>query len=108
VSSYIKDLVANIQKSFAQGKHDIQFNFDLIKKDIQMALAVPLGLIVNELITNAYKYAFINEDDNETKTIKIDFESINNSSKYQLYVADNGKGDKGTAFTIVLEEPKET
>jgi two-component sensor histidine kinase len=48
--------------------------------------AVPLGLILNELITNAFKYA-INENH---KSLKIHFEKLDDS--YKMVVKDNGKG----------------
>ncbi len=50
--------------------------------------AIPLGLIINELITNAYKYAFLDKKDNELNI------SINklDSENYKLIVSDNGVG----------------
>ncbi|WP_203258462.1 histidine kinase dimerization/phosphoacceptor domain -containing protein [Hyunsoonleella ulvae] len=91
VYSYIKELVANIQKSLDVGKNSIQFEFNLLKKDIQIALAVPLGLIINEIITNSYKYAFTDIKDQDN-TITIGFHQIENTTKYKLIIADNGKG----------------
>ncbi len=57
-----------------------------IKLDIDMA--IPLGLILNELISNAYKYAF------EGKTegaISVELKRVG-EDQLQLEVADNGKG----------------
>lgn len=62
-----------------------------MKKDIEIALAVPLGLIINELITNSYKYAFT-DGFSADKAISIDFHPIENTSKYNLQITDNGKG----------------
>jgi len=45
-----------------------------------MELAVPLGLMLNELITNSYKYAFLNHD------------NLENKISISLIVKDNGKG----------------
>lgn len=50
--------------------------------------AVSLGLIVSELITNAFKYAF-NERENNTLTILL---SILEDKRYQLIIRDNGIG----------------
>ena len=50
--------------------------------------AVPLGLILNELVSNAYKYAF--QDTQEGK-LSISVESLGDG-KYQLTVTDSGAG----------------
>ncbi len=50
--------------------------------------AIPLGLIINELITNAYKYAFV-----ENNTGKLDITIIRlDNDNFKLTVSDNGKG----------------
>lgn len=50
---------------------------------------IPLGLILNELITNSFKYAFNNK--NETGEIIIDLERLE-SNKFRLTYRDNGPG----------------
>ncbi len=50
--------------------------------------AVPLGLILNELISNAYKYAFSGKQGGE---LLISIESMGDH-KHQLIVEDNGEG----------------
>jgi two-component sensor histidine kinase len=50
--------------------------------------AIPLGLILNEILTNSMKYAF---PENQKGEIKVDFK-INNQGKFQLDVSDNGIG----------------
>ena len=50
--------------------------------------AVPLGLIMNELLTNSYKYAF---DTQKEGLIKIDLEPLN-PGDFILNYADNGPG----------------
>ncbi|WP_396638534.1 histidine kinase dimerization/phosphoacceptor domain -containing protein [Maribacter sp. R77961] len=108
VSSYIRELVDNIQKSFDQSKNAIQFQFDLQEKKIQIGLAVPLGLIINELITNSYKYAFANKTSNAS-TIAITFHQVKNSPKFLLAITDNGIGmpssfdiENATSFGLQL------
>lgn len=49
--------------------------------------AVPLGLILNELITNAFKYAFDNSGGKLMITVKAE-----NEHSYSLIVKDNGSG----------------
>ena len=49
--------------------------------------AVPVGLILNELLTNAFKYAFPND---RRGAIKVEFRK--ESDSYSLAVADDGVG----------------
>ncbi len=57
--------------------------------------AIPCGLLLNELITNALKYAFPEETKGE---IKIDLER-HKQNKLRLSIADNGIGfPKGLDF----------
>jgi len=83
---YIPSLVYDISKSYDY-KHAIsyKFNIDDIYLDIQKAL--PCGLILNEIISNAFKYAFIN---NKHAQLSISMKEQNN--KYILCIKDNGKG----------------
>jgi two-component sensor histidine kinase len=74
--------------------------------DLDMDTAVPIGLIVNELLTNALKYAF---PENEQGTIHISLEKT--ADNYlKLRVNDNGVGKteglapKGTGFGTQLVE----
>jgi two-component sensor histidine kinase len=55
--------------------------------------AVPLGLILNELLSNAFKYAFPENtmDNSDRKFILIKLETIN-ENKLLLLVSDNGIG----------------
>lgn len=68
------------------------------KLNVDIDTAVPLGLIVNELLTNTLKYAFTQE---QNGIVSISLEKQSNGSLH-LEVADNGKGKsgvtKGTGF----------
>ena len=61
---------------------------EIISNDIELDIdtAIPIGLILNELITNAYKYAFTNKTGIITISIK------QNVHDYELEVHDNGTG----------------
>ena len=62
---------------------------------ILIDIAIPLGLIINELLTNSFKYAFAN---NENGTINISSNyflqeaNIKSSKKISLRYTDSGKG----------------
>ncbi|MDQ3191701.1 MAG: tetratricopeptide repeat protein [Bacteroidota bacterium] len=59
------------------------------------ATAVPLALVINELVTNSIKYAFTDKKEGEINITLFPLES----EKWKLTVADNGKG-------LPLEEQK--
>lgn len=66
-------------------KVTLELNVESIKLDINAS--IPLGLIVNELITNSMKYAF---PEGRKGTINIDFYGENDY--FVLKIADNGVG----------------
>ena len=51
-------------------------------------MAVPLGLLVNELVTNAYKYAY---PEGEGGEVRITGEALD-EGRYRLEVSDSGRG----------------
>jgi len=59
--------------------------------DIPLTAAVPLGLIVNELVTNALKYAF---PDRKSGVVLVDFSR--EGDDFRLLVEDNGVGMSNT------------
>jgi len=90
----MKDYVLNLSESIldnfgAAGKVDLVLAMEKLELDIDTA--VPLGLIINELITNAVKYAFP-DNQNGTLTIKLEKPS---STVLHLMFSDNGVGKSG-------------
>lgn len=79
---YIKELVHYLQDSFDTGNH-IQFEQNIEPVKLDVAHAVPLGLILNEAISNSIKYAFPGE---RKGTISISL------SKTLLTIKDSGIG----------------
>ena len=51
-------------------------------------MAIPIGLLVNELVTNAYKYAY---PDGQTGEIRI-VGRCRHGTSYEIEVADSGRG----------------
>lgn len=84
---YIEQLTAGISGSFqfTDKKVNIIIRAEAVELDI--IHAIPCGLILNELITNSYKYAFADRDQGE---ICIGFHKLNDV--YELRIADNGLG----------------
>lgn len=84
---YFERIVFEIQQSF---EHDIEVEYDT-NCTLSSESAIYCGLIINELLTNSFKYAF---DENESGFIKIIF--LKNDNEYSLLYTDNGKGYDST------------
>ena len=90
-SQYIKELSQQVSRSneFQGARISVKVKADNIKLGIDTA--IPCGLIINELLTNAFKYAFPN---NQPGEIRIHMQLKANKS-YELIVNDNGVGLPG-------------
>lgn len=87
IQSYIDDLVGTIHQSFHSKHRNIDFQVTAEGIDLDIDTAVPLGLIVNELATNAYKYAF-----SQVKDGILTISMKRNMDMYRLIIKDNGPG----------------
>ncbi len=87
ISLYIRELVSYLADSFSNGQR-IRFEFDVEPLELDVSQAVPVGLILNEAITNSIKYAFPNER-NGIITISL---SSRADHTCMLTIADNGIG----------------
>lgn len=88
IENYLQQLVSYLGSTFAGQNKDVSVTVDAGNINFDIDTAIPLGLIVNELVSNAYKYAF---DKHSKGTIHIGIKPIN-EMEYELEVADNGKG----------------
>lgn len=91
---YLGELVANIERSYSGIFPEVKLNLSLAVDLIHIDAAVPLGLILNELVTNAYKYAF---PKGGPGNIEVTFVKLPNH--FYLRVSDDGVGlPKDIAF----------
>ena len=86
--SYASELVDSIIKSFTNETVVIDFKVESENESFDLEVAVPLGLILNEAITNAVKYAFT---DLQSGLIEIHLKHIS-ADNYSLVIKDNGIG----------------
>lgn len=87
-STYVKSLCGNIARTYANQQANVQFDYQIDDAYLPMDTAIPCGLIINELISNSFKYAFVNRP---TGVISIHFFNMQDDD-YKLIVADNGVG----------------
>lgn len=89
LSQYIKDLTDSIVDSFQLEKQKIEIHIDSEIEKIGLKSLIPIGLIINELVTNSFKYAFFGK---ESGNINILVKKHNESpSKISLIYSDNGE-----------------
>ena len=84
---YIHSLTRDIFNTYITSRGRVQLQIDVENVMVDVNSAVPLGLIINELVTNSLKYAFPDDKDG---IIRIYFHK--NGDEYVLEVSDDGLG----------------
>lgn len=88
IRDYIEDLVSMLKASFDDKANKIEFIVSGENKQVLFDTALPIGFIINELITNSIKHAF-----NEIEYRMISFKlSTDEFHHLVLEYSDNGKG----------------
>lgn len=84
---YVRQLMEGLKESFSIPGKSIQLLHTVEDCEISGSLAITLGLIINEAVTNAYKHAF---RDSQVGLIRVDMEL--NGPIAVLSIADTGGG----------------
>ena len=85
MEEYIEALLLDIEQSMFKIDSNIELKID-VDASLPLGKAVYIGIIINELVTNSYKYAF----ENNSGSIFISLKRVQNH--YELVVLDSGKG----------------
>jgi len=83
---YVESLVQNIKDSYNVNIKNIKITLELDDYELGIETAIPLGLIINELVSNAIKHAFMNQEGN------ILLKLTKSDDIYELTIRDDGKG----------------
>ncbi|XDD46137.1 PAS domain S-box protein [Leptospira sp. WS39.C2] len=101
---YIEDLVYSLHDIFVLNPSKIRFDVKLEDIRLDLKRTLPLGLILNELLTNALKYAYPNEKGGDIRV-----QLTKSSENVLLTVGDDGVGlpdsvniEKGNHFGYEL------
>ncbi len=86
-SEYIVTLVKNLFYSFETDRQKIRANFDVDEIHLSLDTSIPCGLIVNELVSNALKYAF-----SEGGEGAVFVQLKKDGEKIKMVISDNGVG----------------
>ncbi|GGD37777.1 sensor histidine kinase [Muriicola marianensis] len=88
MQGYIESLINSVQSVFMKGGHNINITIDAEGVELDIDRAIPFGLILNELVSNSFKYAFPEEKDNA----KIYIHLRKNGDQGYFEYSDNGVG----------------
>ncbi len=85
---YLTKLLKYITNTYKINGREIQNNIYVEDISFDIDVAIPIGLIINELVSNAYKYAFTYQKKGKINVILRKIEN----EKYLIRVSDNGIG----------------
>jgi two-component sensor histidine kinase len=86
--SYVRELSEYLIKSLKGANNKVTLNIDIPDIELGIDTAIPLGLLINEAITNSLKYGIKGDHEGEIH-IAIKKE---NEHEYELNIGDNGAG----------------
>lgn len=87
-SEYVVNLSQNLIHTYSNSYSEIKLNLDVQTIFLNLDLAIPSGLIINEIVSNAIKYAFTDNSEENTITMVMFTEGEN----LKLIIEDNGIG----------------
>lgn len=137
LSQYVDELLDFISETHEQDGQSIEVHKDIDPVTLPMIQAIPCGLILNELITNAYKHAFMDRDEgniyltlsagpNDFVTLEVEDDGVGLPDDFNIYSSTsmgmtlistlvkqiNGSLDlstgKGACFEITFEMGKQS
>ena len=86
LKNYVPMLANNLSRAY-RGNGCIEIKIDVGEVYLGIDHAVPFGLVINELLSNSFKYAFENGSHGEIRIF-----SRSSDNEIELAISDNGKG----------------
>ncbi|QMU27139.1 sensor histidine kinase [Adhaeribacter radiodurans] len=83
---YITDLAESLMESFGVSKGELKLDLCISVAELDVDKALPIGLIINEWVTNAFKYAYPNVPEPHLSI------NLQDNNGLQLLIQDNGPG----------------
>ena len=85
---YVQELCEYLVRSVKGNSNNIKLNLDIDDNKLSIDTVIPLGLIINETITNALKYGIPEDEPGE---ISISLQNLKDH-RFIMYIGDNGVG----------------
>ena len=86
---YVQELTEYLVKSVKGRNKNATINIDIPDIELGIDTAIPLGLLINEAVSNSLKYAFV---EHENGQIGITLRKDSAQNTYNLHISDNGIG----------------
>ncbi len=96
---YLNELVLDISRLSSNKEQSIDVNISSELEHVGLKTIVPLGLLLNELLTNSYKHAFSGQKEGAISIKFLEFEP----SKLKLTYEDSGKWNEDNQRGFGLE-----
>ena len=87
IKEFINDISESLMQAYGHNRNNFILTLNIENEMMDVDKAIPLSLIINELVTNAFKYAY-NNIAKPVLTITL----TKKQNDMQLFIADNGKG----------------
>lgn len=87
IADYIPRLTDHLQQMYANASNKIEIIYDIPQVNIDIKTAIPLGLIINELVSNSFKHAFKGINEGVIRLV-----AKNTPDKLLFTISDNGTG----------------
>ncbi len=88
LNDYIEDIVESLKSSYAATSAAVSVTTDLKEISVSIETAIPLGIVVNEILVNTFKYAFPGESGGEIRISLLK----TGEGMIKLLMSDNGAG----------------
>ena len=88
LKEYIEELISLIANYNSAANNNISVVFEIADTELSIDSAIPLGLVINEIITNSFKHAFL---PGEKGRITVSLKKEKDGSLI-LIISDDGKG----------------
>ncbi len=85
---YIRVILDNLLSFYTEQHQQIRIQTDIHNIYLNIATAIPVSLIINELVSNCFSHAFADQDHGTVEVIM----STSNHIDYNLTIRDNGIG----------------
>ena len=89
-NDYIKNLIKQLVDTY-QLDFSVKYHIEVDVDKIDLDTMIPVGLLINEIISNSLKYAFSSNESNNIITFKM---MKNKNESYTMVIGDNGIGTK--------------
>ncbi len=90
LDEYLKEISQQLVSSFDETGHPISLSMNSQPVEIDVNRALTCGLIINELVTNAIKYAFTADQLDRQITLSV----LQDNGTMELQISDNGRSPK--------------